>query len=237
MWNIYLILYSSSIFQYDFCLEKWVLMGFHACPEKPVFVPECNCVLPSCPPHYLMFSSPQERRSVHLCRKGLCDKGQRQRSLSLSSADLQRRHLSRTHLLIDSSAGEAGGYSEDDECSSTDEDRGVRSQSRERNKFSLLQEAQRPVSPRAPIYSHRNSTSSLKDTSSPPSLRSSRPHKKHSFGGSSGKRSIAIHKAQVTHSDVQPRPSSAGPQPSSRQHKPSLQVLESHKQLNRYKVQ
>ncbi|XP_053092604.1 ubiquitin-associated protein 1-like isoform X2 [Pangasianodon hypophthalmus] len=214
--------------QYDFCLENWVLNGFHAPSNKHVFIPECGSVLPTCPPYWLLFSSPQERRSTHLCRKGLCDKGQRQRSLSWSSADLKRRHLPRLHFLTDNSAREAAGYSEDDECSSTEEDRGFRSQSRERAKFSLLQEAQRPVSPRAPIHTHKNSTSSLKETSSPPSLRSSRPHKKHSSGNSSGKRNIITHKPLTTHSKLQPRPSSAGPQPSAHQYKSSLQAARPH---------
>ncbi|KAG7324255.1 hypothetical protein KOW79_012271 [Hemibagrus wyckioides] len=210
--------------QYDFCLENWVLNGFRARTSKRVFVPECGAVTPSCPPYWLLFSSPQERRSVHLCRKGLCDKGHRQRSQSLNSADLQRRHLPRTQFLIDNSAHEAAGYSEDDEGSSTEEDRRFRSQSRERAKFSLLQESQRSVSPRAPIHTHKNSSSFLKEMSSPPSLRSSRPHKKHSSGGSSGKRNISTHKSHVTHTKLQPRPSSAGPQPSAHQHKSSLQA-------------
>ncbi|KAF7701769.1 hypothetical protein HF521_001052 [Silurus meridionalis] len=132
---------------YDFCLENWVLNGFHASSNKHVFPLEHGCMHPSCPPYWLLFSSPQERRSVHLCRKRLCDKGQRQRSLSLSSADQQRHQLPRTHFLIDRLAQEAAGYSEDDECSSTDEDRGLRSQSRERAKLLLLQETQRPASP------------------------------------------------------------------------------------------
>lgn len=187
---------------------------------------------PSCPPYWLLFSSPQERRSVHLCRKGLCDKGHRQRSQSLNSADLQRRHLSRTHFLVDNSAHEAAGYSEDDEGSSAEEDRHFRSQSRERAKFSLLQESQRSVSPRAPIHTHKNSSSFLKEMSSPPSLRSSRPHKKHSSGGSSGKRNISTHKSHVTHAKLQPRPSSAGPQPSAHQHKSSLQVYKYRKHKN-----
>lgn len=211
--------------QYDFCLENWVLNGFCARPNKHVLVPERGAVLPSCPPYWLLFSSPQERRTAHLCRKAFWDKGQRQRSLSLSSADLQRRYLSRTHFLIDNAAQEATGYSEDDECSSNDEDHVFPSQNKERAKLSLLQDVQRPVSPRAP--GHRNSNSSLKEMSSPPSLRSSRPHKKHSSGGSSGKRNMATPKAHSTHSKVQPRPSSAGPQPSAHQHK-SLQVYRYH---------
>ncbi|XP_053498364.1 ubiquitin-associated protein 1-like isoform X2 [Ictalurus furcatus] len=210
--------------QYDFCLENWVLNGFPAPSNMHVFIPEHGCVLPSCPPYWLLFSSPQERRSLHLCRKGLCDKGQRQRSLSMSSADLQRSHLPRTHFLVDDSAHDAAGYSEDDECSSTEEDRGFRSRSRERARFSLLHEAQRPGSPRAPIHTHRNSTSTLKEMSNPPSLRSPRPHKKHISGCSCGKRSITPHKPHVTHSKLQPRPSSADPQPSTHQRKSSLQA-------------
>lgn len=226
-----LILHYKSflplILQYDFCLENWVLNGFHAHSNKHDSVRQRGSVPPSCPPYWLLFSSPQERRSVHLCRT----QDQRQRSLSLSSADLQRRHQSRAHFLIDNAACEAAGYSEDDECSSTEEDRGYRSQSRERAKISLLQEAQRPASPRVPGHTHRNSTnSSLKDTSSPPSLRCSRPHKRHSSGGSSGKRNVITHKPHVAHSKLQPRPSSAGPQPSAHLHKSSLQVHKSHNQ-------
>ncbi|XP_060764052.1 ubiquitin-associated protein 1-like [Neoarius graeffei] len=212
--------------QYDFCLEKWVVNEFqvHAHSNKRVFVPKCGCVLPSCPPYWLLFSSPRERRPVHLYRKGLCDKGQRQRSLSLSLVDVQRRHLPCMHSVIDDLAREAAGYSEDDECSSSEEDRGFHSQRRERAKFSLLQEAQRPMSPRALIHTHKSSTSSLKEMSSPPSLRSSRPHKKHTSRGSSEKRNIITNKPHATHSKLQPRPSSAGPQPSAHQRKSSLQA-------------
>lgn len=137
------------------------------------------------------------------------------------------------HFVIDDSAREAAGYSEDDECSSSEEDRGFCSQRRERTKCSLLQEAQRSMSPRALIHTHKSSTSSLKEMSSPPNLRSSRPHKKHTPGGSSGKRNITI-KPHAKHSKLQPRPSSAGPQPSANQHKSSLQVHMYHKQLNHY---
>ncbi|KAI5100176.1 ubiquitin-associated protein 1-like, partial [Silurus meridionalis] len=210
--------------QYDFCLENWVLNGFHASSNKHVFPLEHGCMHPSCPPYWLLFSSPQERRSVHLCRKRLCDKGQRQRSLSLSSADQQRHQLPRTHFLIDRLAQEAAGYSEDDECSSTDEDRGLRSQSRERAKLLLLQETQRPASPRTLIHTNRNPSSSLKHMSSPPSLRSSRPRKKHSSGGSSVKRNIITQKPHVTHSNLQPRPSSAGPQTSTHRHLSAVQA-------------
>lgn len=220
----------SLLFQYDFCLENWVLNGFCARSNKHVSVSERGGVLPSCPPYWLLFSSPQERRSAHLCRKGFWEK-ERQRSLSLSSADLQRRHHSRMHFLIDNAEQEAAGYSEDDECSSTDEDQGFHSQNKDKTKLSLLLDVQRPMSPRAPGHTHRNSTSSLKEMS-PPSLRSPRPHKKHSSGGSSGKRNVLTYKAHATHSKLQPRPSSAGPQPSAHQHKSTLQVHKSHNQLN-----
>ncbi|KAK2834598.1 hypothetical protein Q7C36_015299 [Tachysurus vachellii] len=210
--------------QYDFCLENWVLNGFRDRSNKHDIVPELGGVIPSCPPYWLLFSSPQERRSVHLCRKGLCDKVQRHRSLSLSSADLQRRHLTRTHFLVDNSAHDAAGYSEDDEGSSPEEDQRFRSQSRERSKFCLLQDTQRSVSPRAPVHSYKNSSSSLKEMSSPPSLRSSRPHKKHISASSNGKRNVITHKSHVTNTKLQPRPSSAGPQLSAHQHKSSLQA-------------
>ncbi|KAM9497205.1 uncharacterized protein ubap1la [Clarias gariepinus] len=208
--------------QYNFCLENWVLNGFRPRSNKHMFPSERVCVLPSCPPYWLLFSSPQERRSIHACRKESCNQAQRPRSLSLSSADLQRRHLHSTHYLVDNSAHEAAGYSEDDECSSTEEDRAFRSRSRERVKFSLLQESQRPASPRALTHTHKNSASSRKDMSSPPSLRLSRPHKKHIPGGSSEKRTIIIHKPHATNSKPKPRPSSAGPQPSAHQRKSSF---------------
>ncbi|TSK13512.1 Ubiquitin-associated protein 1-like [Bagarius yarrelli] len=205
-------------FKYDFHLENWVLNGLCSHSNERI------SALPSCPPYWLLFSSPQERRSLHLCKRGLCEQGQRQRSLSLSSADLQRCHLPRKHLfLVDNSTHEAAGYSEDDEGSSAEEDQRYRSQSKERTKFSLQQEAQKPRSPRAHIHPHSNSSSSQKEMCSPPSLRLSRPHKKHSCGSSSGKRNIVTRKPHTTHTKLQLRPSSAGPQPSAHKHKSSPQ--------------
>uniref|UniRef100_A0A3Q3RLU0 UBA domain-containing protein n=1 Tax=Mastacembelus armatus TaxID=205130 RepID=A0A3Q3RLU0_9TELE len=80
--------------QYGFSLEKWILSG-----EQPV------SQAPSCPPYWLMFSSPQESRRA-CCRNGdVLAPCLRPRSHSLNSADAQWLHhrtvnTPKTHHLL-----------------------------------------------------------------------------------------------------------------------------------------
>ncbi|XP_062859810.1 ubiquitin-associated protein 1-like [Trichomycterus rosablanca] len=207
--------------KYEFSLENWVLTGFHAGSTKPVS--ECVGVLSSCPPYWLLFSSPPERCPAHQCSQGLWENGQRPRSLSLSAVDKFRHQLPRAvHFLNGDAEHEAAGYSEDNECSSGEEHAGFCYRSGERPKRPLLMShvAQKP---RSLIQAQTSSSASLKKLSSPQSQRPSR--KKQSSGGSSGKRHSGIHRSPAAHCKLQPRPSSAGPQPSARPaHKPSLQA-------------
>ncbi|XP_023698826.2 ubiquitin-associated protein 1-like [Paramormyrops kingsleyae] len=102
--------------KYEFCLENWVLTGTQegsACPRSS------SKPRPSCPPYWLMFSSPQESRLARL-RSDLWEAPLRQRSRSLPATEGRCMHP-RVKLLISDSEGE-GGYSEDDESSSTEED-------------------------------------------------------------------------------------------------------------------
>ncbi|XP_066524937.1 ubiquitin-associated protein 1-like [Hoplias malabaricus] len=226
--------------QYEFCLENWVLAGLHPDSSKASGASLCMsedvCTVPSCPPHWLLFSSPQERTSACHSSKGLWEESPRPRSLSLSAvADPHRRRLPRSvHFLMADSECEGAGYREDDEGSSSEEEAPAsRSHSAERPRSSghkrppsLLREAQRrsasqlllPGSPRLPAAQNKKTGSG-----SPHSQRSSR--KKQSSGGSSGKRHTLTHKQTTTHSVLQQRPSSAGPQPSTREHKRPLQSL------------
>ncbi|XP_048829610.1 ubiquitin-associated protein 1-like [Brienomyrus brachyistius] len=111
--------------KYEFCLENWVLTGTQegsACP-RPSSEPR-----PSCPPYWLMFSSPQENRLARLRSSDLWEALPRQRSRSLPATEGHCMHP-RVKLLISDSEGE-GGYSEDDESSSMEED-GVSPRGRE----------------------------------------------------------------------------------------------------------
>lgn len=216
----------TCVLQYEFSLENWVLTGLHTGSE---------CSVPSCPPSWLLFSGPQEMHASQNHSKGLWVEGPRPRSLSLSAAsEPQRRRLPRSvHFLMADSECEGAGYHEDDEGSSSEEDLPVsRSHSAERPRSSgpkrppsLLREAQRRSAcqvllPGSPQFLKAQSKKS--STGSPHGQRSSR--RKTASGGSGGKRHSLAHKQPTTHSLLQPRPSSAGPQPSTRLLKPSLQV-------------
>ncbi|XP_017570472.1 ubiquitin-associated protein 1-like [Pygocentrus nattereri] len=226
--------------QYEFSLENWVLTELHAGsfkdPGVPVCSPEDMCAVPSCPPYWLLFSSPQVRHTTRHRSKELREDGPRPRSLSMSAVvDPQRRRLPRSvHFLMADSECEGAGYREDDEGSSSEDDAPAsRSHSAERPRSSgpkrppsLLWEAQRrsasqlmlPGSPRLPSAKTKKSS-----TGSPHSQRSSR--RKAGSGSSSAKRHSFSHKQTTTQSLLQQRPSSAGPQPSTRLHKPALQTL------------
>ncbi|XP_039989694.1 ubiquitin-associated protein 1-like [Xiphias gladius] len=95
--------------EYGFNLEKWILTG-----QQPV------CQAPSCPPYWLMFSSPQEsRRANRRCIDSLAW-SLRPRSHSLSSADARRLHHRTVRFFIPDSEDE-DGYHEDNEGSSTED--------------------------------------------------------------------------------------------------------------------
>ncbi|XP_026166860.1 ubiquitin-associated protein 1-like [Mastacembelus armatus] len=105
--------------EYGFSLEKWILSG-----EQPV------SQAPSCPPYWLMFSSPQESRRA-CCRNGdVLAPCLRPRSHSLNSADAQWLHHRTVKFLIPDTEDE-DGYYEDNEGSST-EDAPQRIKNRER---------------------------------------------------------------------------------------------------------
>ncbi|XP_029952655.1 ubiquitin-associated protein 1-like [Salarias fasciatus] len=105
--------------KYEFSLERWILSGQPAA-----------CQAPSCPPYWLMFSSPQESRRVGHRSGDQWPPNPRPRSHSLNSADIRRMHY-RTVTFRISDSGEEDGYSEDNEGSST-EDAPRRVKSRER---------------------------------------------------------------------------------------------------------
>ncbi|XP_036004523.1 ubiquitin-associated protein 1-like [Fundulus heteroclitus] len=62
--------------EYGFNLERWILTGHQLVSQ-----------VPSCPPYWLMFSSPQETRKLNHRAQDLWSPGPRPRSHSLSSAD------------------------------------------------------------------------------------------------------------------------------------------------------
>ncbi|KAM6925705.1 uncharacterized protein PEZ65_009335 [Lycodopsis pacificus] len=101
--------------EYGFNLEKWILTG-----QQPV------CQAPSCPPYWLMFSSPQESR-----RSGeTWSPGPRPRCHSLNSADTRWLHYRTVRFFISDSEDE-DGYHEDNEASSAeDAPRSIKSRER-----------------------------------------------------------------------------------------------------------
>ncbi|AWP08304.1 putative ubiquitin-associated protein 1-like [Scophthalmus maximus] len=95
--------------EYRFDLEKWILTG-----QRPV------CQAPSCPPYWLMFSSPQESRGASRRSSEPWSPCLRPRSHSLNSADARRLHHRTVKFLVSDSEDE-DGYHEDNEGSSTDD--------------------------------------------------------------------------------------------------------------------
>ncbi|XP_030646388.1 ubiquitin-associated protein 1-like [Chanos chanos] len=185
--------------EYEFSLENWVLTGQQAgyC-KNPRSAQRLNVgagAAPSCPPYWLMFSSPQQSRLGRHRSGEFWDRGRRPRSLSLSSADSRwlPPHRSVKFLISDSEC-DAGGYSEDDEGSSTEEDCLARSsKTRERPQsagpkqgLSRLRELKKNTDPHvshpsSPRGHHRSKTSvqELRQASLPvkeqPKLSSPRP--------------------------------------------------------------
>ncbi|XP_064846220.1 uncharacterized protein LOC135556736 [Oncorhynchus masou masou] len=115
--------------EYEFTLENWVMSALHGGCYRPWDVPS-----PSCPPYWLMFSSPQESRSASRWNSDLRGSALRPRSHSLSSVDTRHlnhhpqphphhrcQHSHRKIKLMVSDSEDEAGYSEDDEGSSTED--------------------------------------------------------------------------------------------------------------------
>lgn len=95
--------------QYEFSLEKCILTG-----QQPVYQ------IPSCPPYWLMFSSPQVSRRSSLRGSEPWASDLRPRSHSLNSADSHWPRQRTVKFLIPDSEDE-DGYHEDNDCSSPEE--------------------------------------------------------------------------------------------------------------------
>ncbi|KAM6936961.1 uncharacterized protein FYW49_020776 [Xenentodon cancila] len=93
--------------EYGFNLERWILRR-----QQPV------CPVPSCPPYWQMFSSPQESRMCNHRSSDLWTPRPRPRSHSLTSADACKLHHRTVKFLISDS--DEDGYCEDNEGSSTE---------------------------------------------------------------------------------------------------------------------
>ncbi|XP_028813970.1 uncharacterized protein LOC114766857 isoform X2 [Denticeps clupeoides] len=235
-------------------MENWVLSRL---PKPPVnhrgpsaHMSSTSQALPCCPPYWMMFRSPQESRLSRGRSSEFREMGPRPRSLSLSAADSRPPYIHRTvKFLLADSERDCGGYSEDDEGSSTEEDnfsrkRGEQSKgSRSKAPFSRLKELQQnpphhltaQTSPRS-VSSHRKSKSASHEPQNvppPPNREQSRvgsplsysqrvSKKRQSVPNSSGRRNQRL---PTSRAFLQPRPSSAGTLPSSRNPRSTGQAL------------
>ncbi|XP_022048585.2 ubiquitin-associated protein 1-like [Acanthochromis polyacanthus] len=100
--------------EYGFNLERWILTG-----QQPV------CQTPSCPPYWMMFSSPQESHRVGRRSSDPWTSSPRPRSHSLNSTDPRWLHHRTVKFLISDS-------DDDDEEGSSTEDAPQPPKSRER---------------------------------------------------------------------------------------------------------
>ncbi|KAM4602977.1 ubiquitin-associated protein 1-like [Polymixia lowei] len=76
--------------EYEFSLENWVLAGLqggYPCQDPGPCCP--SGMLASCPPYWLMLSSPQQSRSARRLRSASTETNPRRRSHSLNLADLR----------------------------------------------------------------------------------------------------------------------------------------------------
>lgn len=197
--------------------------------RKAKKLPQSVC--PTCPPHWLMFSSPQESRVARSGSRESWELGPRPRSLSLNAADSNRlRPLRAVQFLIADSDFE-GGYGEDDEGSSTEEDASRckrRPQSSGPQSKAHVQRGSAPQVTRHGLSSARpSSASALKEARKPlPQTPQGSPHasraprRKPAAVRAGGRRS--------SHTLPQQRPSSAGPLPSTRRQKPTSHVTQTH---------
>ncbi|XP_021171653.2 ubiquitin-associated protein 1-like [Fundulus heteroclitus] len=78
--------------EYEFSLEKWVLTGLQNGPtnhQLPQPSTSSSELLPSCPPYWMMFSSPQQSRLASRHSSDFWEPNPRQRSHSLNPAVLR----------------------------------------------------------------------------------------------------------------------------------------------------
>lgn len=92
----------NFMIQYGFNLEKLVLCGQQPLRQAP-----------SCPPFWLMFSSPQEGRSSGCSCGDMWAPRPRSRSHSLNSADARRLHHRTVKFLVSDSEDDEGSSTED----------------------------------------------------------------------------------------------------------------------------
>ncbi|KAM9861125.1 uncharacterized protein ubap1lb [Aulostomus maculatus] len=79
---------------YEFSLEKWVLTGLQngfSSQHQPHVNPPASGVLASCPPYWMMFSSPQQSRLASRHSSDFWEPNPRQRSHSLNPAVLRTK--------------------------------------------------------------------------------------------------------------------------------------------------
>ncbi|XP_062327947.1 ubiquitin-associated protein 1-like [Osmerus eperlanus] len=105
--------------EYEYSLENWVLTGlqggYPSQPSSPV--PHSPSEVPaSCPPYWLMFSSPQESRLASRHSSDFWEPNPRPRSHSLNPAHL----CSRVKFAISDSEEEGEGHSEEEERPSSE---------------------------------------------------------------------------------------------------------------------
>lgn len=153
------VTFLLCVWQYDFGVEKWVLGGQQrSYPSAPqIQLPRSPSeAVASCPPFWLMFSSPQEGRLARHRSSELWEPSLRQRSRSLNGAELRYLHPKVKFLISDSEGDE--GYSEDDEGSSTAEDRSTVRQDTDRPPSSTLRRQCHSLKAPGPSSRKRNPT-------------------------------------------------------------------------------
>ncbi|XP_077939480.1 ubiquitin-associated protein 1-like [Gasterosteus aculeatus] len=199
--------------RYGFNLEKWILAW-----QQPV------CQAPSCPPYWLMFSSPLENRKGNPTAGDSRPPSGRPRSHSLNSGDIRRLHQRAVRFHTSDSEDEEG-YCEDNEASSTEESpppvrRGERPRSAApKDQLSRVKDMHFGQC----VRGHRGSLPSLQDfrapephrspqASSPPAPRQKSSKKKQRSRGSGGPKFSQNTAAAPSPCRLQQqRPSSAGP--------------------------
>ncbi|XP_033483916.1 uncharacterized protein ubap1lb [Epinephelus lanceolatus] len=80
--------------EYEFSLEKWVLTGLQSgftSQQRPQLSSSSSGLQPSCPPYWMMFSSPQQSRLASRHCSDFWEPNPRQRSYSLNPAVLRAK--------------------------------------------------------------------------------------------------------------------------------------------------
>ncbi|XP_041652676.1 ubiquitin-associated protein 1-like [Cheilinus undulatus] len=164
--------------EYGFNLEKLILRG-----------QQLLCQAPSCPPYWLMFSTPQETLRARRRSSDPWTSGVRPRSHSLNSTDSPWLHHRTVRFLLSDSEDE-DGYFEDNEGSSA-EDAHWPSKSRERP---------RSTAPKDPLSrvkdEHCGPPSHCCKPASPQSLRGSRSSSPSLQDGRQALRAVEQHRCQ-----------------------------------------